>query len=83
MGYFTTIEIYCVLDPTMTVTSLICVSVKFYPNSKPFYVGIEVDIRYSVRFNRWVMADSTTFQPHVDSKISMKIVKVYFDNHLY
>ena len=83
MGYFTTIEIYCVLDPTMTVTSLICVSVKFYPNSKPFYVGIEVDIQYAICFNRWVMTDSTTFQPHVESKISMKIVKVYFDNHLY
>ena len=64
MGYFTTIEIYCVLDPTMTVTSLICVSVKFYP---ALNVGIEVDIQYSVRFNRWVMTDSTTFQPHVDS----------------
>ena len=57
----------CVLDPTMTVTSLICVSVNFYPALKPFYVGIEVDIQYSIRFNRWVMTDSTTFQAHVDS----------------
>ena len=77
----------CVLDPTMTVTSLICVSVNFYPASKPFYVGIipqfEVDIQYSIRLNRWVMTDSATFQAHVDSKISMNIVKACFDNHLY
>ena len=67
----------------MTVTSLICVSVNFYPASKPFYVGIEVDIQYLVRLNRWVMTDSTTFQAHADSKISMNIVKASFDNHLY
>ena len=79
MGYFTTIEIYCVLDPTMTVASLICLSVKFYPNSKPFYVGIEVDIQYAICFNRCNGSDLTQNNPNTVRE--MYNYKMQFNNN--